>query len=337
MPDAHVPERALVTGGGGFLGGAIVRLLLARGDTVRSVSRGQYPALTALGVDHIRGDLADPATAARAMADIDVVYHVAAKAGVWGAWKEYWRANVVATDAVIAACRAAGVTRLVFTSSPSAVFSGTDCPDGDESLPYPARPLSYYSATKGESERRVLAANGEGLATVALRPHLIMGAGDPHLMPRLLDRARKGKLIQVGNGTNEVSLTWVDDAARAHLLAADCLRTGGHTAACAGKAYFISQGERTSLWGFIAGVLARLDVPPVKRSVSLRTAWVMATLIEGVYRALMLRREPPLTRFVAAQMARHHHYRIDRAKADFGYAPTISVAELADRVVESCR
>src|SRR4051794_14529786 len=158
---------ALVTGGGGFLGGAIVRLLRQRGDTVRSVSRGSYPTL---GVEQVQGDLAEPGVAERAAEGRDVVFHVAAKAGVAGRYRDYHRANVEATARVIDACRSRGVRRLVFPSSPSVVFDGRDIEGGDESLPYPKHYHAHYPATKAQAERLVLAANDATLSTVVLRP-----------------------------------------------------------------------------------------------------------------------------------------------------------------------
>jgi nucleoside-diphosphate-sugar epimerase len=208
-------ERVLVTGGGGFLGAAICRQLVARGDQVRSLTRGDYPALRALGVETIRGDAADPEDAERAVAGCDLVIHAAAKAGVWGDEAAYHRANVLATQAILGACRRQGVGRLVFTSSPSVVAGGAPLRGADESTPYPARYLAPYPRTKAIAERAVRAAHGATLRTVSLRPHLILGPGDPHLVPRLIERARKGRLRLLGDGRNLVDVTYVEDAARA--------------------------------------------------------------------------------------------------------------------------
>ena len=116
----------------------------------------------------------------------DVVFHVAAKAGIWGSYREYYRANVAGTENVIAACRRTRHRRLVYTSSPSVVFDGRDVEGGDESLPYPDHYEAHYPQTKAEAERLVLAANSAELATVSLRPHLIWGPGDNHLVPRII-------------------------------------------------------------------------------------------------------------------------------------------------------
>ena len=324
--------KALVTGGGGFLGGVIARLLRDRGDAVRSFSRGTYTVLEALGVEQVRGDLADAAAVRAAAAGCDIVFHVAAKAGVWGPWDEYHRANVVGTDHVLAACRANGVSRLVFTSSPSVTFAGVDQSGVNESEPYPKRFLAHYPHSKALAEQAVLAANGSGLATVALRPHLIWGPGDPHLIPRLIERARAGRLKRVGRESNLVDTTYVDNAAAAHLQAADCLAPGSPVA---GKAYFLSQGEPEPLWDFVNRVLDTAGLPPVTRSVPTGVAYAAGAVLESAYRLFRLPGEPPMTRFVARQLSTAHWFDLSAARRDFGYAPAVSTEEGLRRLARS--
>jgi 2-alkyl-3-oxoalkanoate reductase len=316
--------RALVTGGGGFLGGSIVRQLRARGDTVRSFSRQHYADLDDLEVEQRQGDLADGAAVADAIAGCDVVFHVAAKAGVWGPADEYFRANVVGTRNVLGACRRHGVRRLVFTSSPSVIGSGRDINGDNESLPYPSEYTAEYPRTKAIAEAEVLAANGPDLATLALRPHLIWGPGDPHLLPRLILRAKAGRLRQVGDGRNTVDVTYVDNAAAAHLLAADRLAPDSPIA---GRPYFLSQGEPVPLWPFINQVLELAGVPPVARRISAGLAYVAGSVFEAVYRLFRIRSEPPMTRFLAQQLSTSHWFDISAARRDLGYVPTISTEE----------
>lgn len=322
---------ALVTGGGGFLGGQIVRQLLAQGDTVRTLSRGTYSNLAALGVDQRQGDLDDLHAVESAVHGVDIVYHVAAKAGVWGPVAEYHRVNVVGTRNVLAACRSQGVAMLVFTSTPSVVYHGGDLEGADESTPYPPHYETAYAQTKAEAERMVLSANSPTLATVALRPHLIWGVGDPHLVPRVIARARAGKLRIVGRGTNRVDVTYVDDAARAHLQAAQVLVPGS---AVAGRAYFLSQGEPVELWPFLNRVLATVGLPPVVKRVPYSVAWTGGALLEMAYRVMGKRDEPPMTRFVARQLATSHWFDISAARRDFGYAPAVQVDEGLKRLRE---
>lgn len=325
---------ALVTGGGGFLGSAIARLLRARGDSVRSLSRGDYPALAALGVEQVRGDVADPETVARAVHGCDVVFHVAAKAGIWGPYAEFYRANVEGTQNVVAACRARGVRRLVHTSSPSVVFAGRDVEGVNESAPYAGRYESPYPETKARAERLVLEANGADLATVALRPHLIWGPGDNHLIPRLVARARAGRLRKVGRRDPLVDSTYIDNAAEAHVLAADRLEPGSPVA---GRVYFISQGEPRPLWVLINGILAAAGAPPVTRTISTPTALLAGRLLETVYRVLHLSGEPPMTRFLAHQLSTAHWFDIRAARRDLGYRPRVSIDEGLRRLEQSLR
>lgn len=315
---------ALITGAGGFLGGALARLLVARGDRVRSASRHHHAALDALGVEQHHGDLATPGVAARAAAGCDIVFHVAARAGVGGRYRGYHRANVVATRHVLAACRDQGITRLVYTSSPSVVFDGRDMEGVDESVPYPAHHDAHYPRTKAEAERAVLAANGPALATVALRPHLVWGPGDNHLVPRLLARAKSGRLRRIGGDDKLIDSTYIDNAALAHVLAADRLTPGEPVA---GKAYFISNGEPRPTWELVDRLLAAGGLPPVRRRVPARLAWLAGWALETAYAILWPGAEPPMTRFVARELATAHWFDLSAARRDLGYAPAVTIDE----------
>jgi nucleoside-diphosphate-sugar epimerase len=326
--------RALVTGGGGFLGRAIAERLIARGVRVRSLSRGAHPELAALGVERVQADIADARAVAAGCRDCDVVFHVAAKAGVWGPRAEYFRANVEGTRNVIAGCRAAGCRRLVFTSSPSVVFNGADLEGVDESIPYAERFAAAYPETKAIAEREALAANGPDLAAVALRPHLIWGPGDNHLVPRIVARGRAGRLRRVGDGTNRVDTTYIDDAAEAHLLAADRLAPGSPIA---GRAYFITQGDPRPLWEIVDMILNAAGLPPVRRAISARAAYRAGAALEFVYRALRIKSEPPMTRFVARELAASHWFDISAARRDLGCAPKVTIEEGMSRLAQSLR
>lgn len=319
----------LVTGGGGFLGGAIVEQLLARGETVRSMARHAYPALESRGVTCFQGNLADSNAVAMAVDGCDAVIHVAAKAGVWGDYDSYFQANVVGTRNILDTCTRYGVPRLVYTSTPSVTFAGQDEDGVDETMPYAATFLNHYAATKAQAEQEVLAANSDTLATIALRPHLIWGPGDNHLVPRLISRARAGKVKLVGDGTNQVDATYIDNAAAAHLAVLDALKPG---AACAGKPYFISNGEPIEMGALLNRILAAADLPPVKKSVPPAVAYAVGALMEAVYGLLGKKEEPLMTRFVARQLATAHWFDISAARRDFGYAPTVTMDEGMERL-----
>ena len=320
----------LVTGAGGFLGLYIVEQLVARGDRVRAFCRGTYPELDALGVEVVRGDVRDRRATVEACRGVDLVFHTAAVAGIGVDWNHYYQINTLGTQHVVEGCLEHRVPRLVFTSSPSVTFEGTDQCGVDESAPYPQRWLCHYPHTKALAEQHVLQHNGrDGLLTCALRPHLIWGPRDRHLIPRLLTRARSGRLRRVGDGTNLVDMIYVENAATAHLQAADALRADSPAA---GRAYFLSQGEPVNCWQWIDEILALAALPPVGKSISLSAAWKVGATFEFIYRLLRLKSEPPMSRFLAAQLATSHYFNITRAKEDFGYAPKISTAEGMQRL-----
>lgn len=317
----------LITGGGGFLGKNIVRALLDRGAEVRVLGRSAYPELEAWGVPCVRGDVADPEAVDRAVAGVESVFHVASRVGYWGDLSAYRTTNVEGTRLLLERARAAGVKRFVYTSTPSVVIGREGLPVGaDESLPYPERYLSPYGPTKAEAERLVLAANDPAsFRTVALRPHFIFGPGDPQVVPRILENARRGTLAQVGDGSNRVDVTYIDSAVAAHLQAHDALADPASPAQ--GQAYFIGQEAPVLLWDFVARVLEGFGAPPVKKRISFRTAWTIGATLEGVYRALPLRGEPPLTRMAAVILGTSHSFSHAKAARDFGYQPAVSVEE----------
>jgi len=316
--------RVLVTGGGGFLGKAIVTQLLEQGHDVCSFSRHLYPQLTQRGVEQFVGDLNDPAAVIKAADGCDAVYHVAAKAGIWGSYDDFYQPNVVGTKNIIQACRRCAITRLIYTSSPSVVFDGTDMEGIDESVPYPDHFLAYYPQTKAEAEQLVLAANDETLATVALRPHLIWGPEDNHLVPRILERGRAGALRRIGDRPCLVDTVYIDNAARAHVLAGDTLAVGS---AVAGKVYFVSNDDPLPLWEIVNRILATGDLPPVEKTISPRLAMVAGAVLETAYRLLRLPGEPRMTRFVAKEMSTAHWIDLAAAKKDFDYQPEVSIDE----------
>jgi nucleoside-diphosphate-sugar epimerase len=322
----------LVTGGGGFLGGGIVSALLGRGRAVRSFSRGAYPELAARGVEVLRGDLTDAAAVSRACKGCEVVFHVAARPGIWGPRRAFEATNIQGTVNVLAACREHGVPRLVYTSSPSVVFDGRDQEGVDESAPYPRRHAAHYPRTKAAAEALVLQASDAHLRTVSLRPHLIWGPGDNHLVPRILARGRAGQLRRLGHTSRLIDSVYIDNAVDAHLAAAERLEAG---APVAGRVYFITNGEPWPLWDLVNGILAAGGLPPVERSVPLPLARMAAHLLEGAHVVLRLPGEPRLTRFLVEELSTAHWFDITAARQDLGYEPRVSIAEGLQRLARS--
>ena len=315
-------QNILVTGGGGFLGFAIVRRLVARGDRVTSLSRNRYPALEEIGVHQIQADLDDTDAVNSACEGKDVVFHVAAKAGVWGAYEDYYRANILGTRHVLEGCRYAHVPRLIYTSSPSVVFDGGNMDGVDETVPYPETFHAPYPATKAMAEKEVRAAGKKDLGTICLRPHLIWGPRDNHLVPRIIARAKK--LKRVGKGGNLVDTIYIDNAAEAHVLAADRLEQSDELS---GRVYFISQDDPMPVWDMVDRILEAGGKDPVRRSVPYPAAWTSGLVLETIYRLFRLTGEPRMTRFVARELATSHWFDISAAKQDLGYQPTISTEE----------
>jgi nucleoside-diphosphate-sugar epimerase len=328
--------KVLVTGGGGFLGQALCRGLLARGFEVTSFNRGHYPALDALGVRQVQGDLADRNALLAAANGMDAIFHTAAKAGAWGSYESYHLANVVGTQNVIDACRAHGIGRLVHTSTPSVTHRATHPVEGGtaDTVPYGEGFKAPYATTKTIAERAVLAANDENLATIALRPRLIWGPGDNQLLPRLVQRARAGKLRFVGDGNNRIDTTYIDNAAQAHFDAFDHLGPG---TACAGRAYFISNGEPKPVREIVNALLAAAGAPPVAKTLPFRAAYAIGAICEAAWTVLPLKGEPPLTRFLAEQLSTTHWYDMAPAARDFGYVPKVSIAEGLERLAAAYR
>lgn len=324
-------KKAIVTGGGGFVGKAIVRRLIERGIDTAVVGRHRYPDVENMRAHCFVGDIRDPQFLSSAFKGYDTVFHVAAKAGIWGDEKEYLSINLNGTENVLEACRANNIPRLIYTSTPSVVFNRNSLENVDESAPYADSFLCHYAASKVLAEKRVLAANSTDLLTTALRPHLVWGPGDNHLIPRLIERGLKGQLRIVGNGRNRVDISYIDNVVDAHLLAADNLAT---SATAAGQAYFISQGHAVNLWNWINDLFKRLSIPPVKKQIGFKKAYYAGAFLEIVHTLFRLREEPRMTRFLAEQLAKSHWFSIHKAYDQLGYSPRVTTEEGMIKVVE---
>ncbi|WP_413491279.1 2-alkyl-3-oxoalkanoate reductase [Shewanella baltica] len=344
-------QHAFVTGAGGFLGKAICLRLLAAGIKVTGFARGHYPELEALGVVMLQGDLVNKDQLQQAMQGCNIVFHVASKAGVWGDRDSYFCPNVKGAANVIAACKTLKINKLVYTSTPSVTFAGQDESGIDESTPYATSFLNYYAHSKAIAEKMMLDANQVGdvsvesaaatqvtqaikatqatepyaLKTVALRPHLIWGPGDPHLVPRVLARGRLDKLKLVGREDKLVDTIYIDNAAYAHVLAA--LELCQAKPKCQGKAYFLSNDEPITMAKMLNLILACDALPPVTKRVPQSVAYVVGAVFETVYFLLKKQEEPMMTRFVARQLSCSHYFDISAAKRDLGYRALVSINE----------
>lgn len=324
---------ALVTGANGFLGSALASMLVERGYKVRALVRKRPENLPTDGCEVFTGDLRNSDSILPAARGVDVIFHVAAVSGIWGSWKHFHSSNTVATRNVLDAALQCKVPKLVYTSSPSVTFDGGHQINLDETAPYPKHWLCHYPHSKALAEQAVLQANDPSvLMTCSLRPHLIWGPRDRHLIPRLIQRARAGKLLRVGDGTNLVDNIYVDNAAFAHIQAAEAMRPGSPVC---GSAYFLSQGDPVNCWGWINDILKLAKLPRVKRSISFFWAWRLGHALEIYHDMFNLEQEPRMTRFLAAQLAKSHYFDIGRARRDFGYYPIVSLDEGMKRLEAS--
>ena len=322
----------LVTGGGGFLGSHLARRLHAMGHCVSVLGRHRYANLPE-EIIQVQADLRDSKAVSEACRQQDSVFHAGALPGIWGNQRDFYQTNVDGTCHVIAGCLEHSVRKLVFTSSPSVVYNQTDMENVDESAPYSSNYLSDYPRTKALAEQKVAAANGQqDLLTVSLRPQLIWGPGDPHLVPRIIERAKKGQLMRVGEGKNRVDIIYIDNAVEGHIRAWQALEPGSPVA---GKCYFLSDGEPVVLWDWINQLLVSLGIDPVTKSISYGMAKNLGWVLEGIYRVFGIAGEPRMTRFLAGQLATSHYFDISRARRDFNYEVRVSPEEGMKRLLKS--
>lgn len=354
--------KALVTGGGGFLGRYLVKRLVADGADVVSFSRSSHAELASFGVEQRLGNLDSFDDVDAAVRGVDAVFHVAAFPSVVMDPTPYYRTNLLGTRNVVAACLKNKTRRLVYTST-QCVANTIESQEGiDESTPYAPKYLAWYQMTKAISEQLVRAANyapwtddydfggvdfsfsnfrrlnpkiritaprrdpdrEDSLMTVALRPHLIWGPGDRHLVTRTIKRSRAGLLRRVGDGTNKLATIYVENCADAHKLALDALVPGSSVP---GSVYYIAQEKPVNCWQWIDEILALAGEPPVSSSMTFKAAWRLGTIMEAVYSLCRFKGEPVMTRFLATQLAKSYWFDTTRAKKELGFTPRVSHEE----------
>ena len=328
---------SLVTGGCGFVGAAIARALKARGDDV--IVLDLAPECPVEGVDYRRVDITDKAAVADACRGVDTVIHNASIVHTKQNKQDViWAVNLGGTENMLEAARANKVPRFIYISSGSVVYEGKDIENGDESLPYSSISQAPYADSKIEAEKLTLADNGKGgMATCALRPHVVFGPGDNRFMPTLLAKGRKGQLsVQIGRGIWLSDYTYVSNMTDAVLLADEALAKGGLDSIAAGQAYFITNGEPMPFWDFIRKVAARLGFPPIKYRAPKSLIYAIAAVKEGIdtLKGGTLNAEDGMTRFAIRYMCTHHYFSIEKARRELGYNPAVSVDEGIERTCQ---
>ncbi|XP_077387499.1 sterol-4-alpha-carboxylate 3-dehydrogenase, decarboxylating isoform X1 [Festucalex cinctus] len=328
-------KRCAVIGGSGFLGRHLVEKLVARGYTVSVFDIRQNFEMS--GVTFHQGDLCDKQALLPALKGVSLVFHCASPSPASDDRRLFERVNIQGTSTVIQACTEVGVQKLVLTSSASVVFEGSDIKNGREDLPYAKKPIDYYTETKIKQEKLVLEACDEekGFLTVAIRPHGIFGPRDPQLVPILVDAARKGKMkFIIGDGTNLVDFTFVENVVHGHILAAEHLRPDSPIC---GKPYHITNDEPVRFWDFMSEVLVGLGYAAPRYNLPYMLVYVLALLLwllSLVLRPLMSFK-PTFTPMRVALAGTHHYYSCERAKQDMGYKPLVGLKEAIERTVQS--
>jgi 2-alkyl-3-oxoalkanoate reductase len=322
--------KIFITGAGGLIGQHLTKELLKEGHQITSYSRSSYSFLEDWGVHQVQGDIQDLEKLKEAIHGAEACFHLAAKVAMWGRWKDFYQTNVIGTKNILAACKEQKVSYLVYTSTPSVVFGNTSICGGDEKLPYPKKSYGLYARSKVIAEKDVLATNGQYLKTISLRPHLVFGPGDKNLIPSIVESAKQGKLKRVGNGQNQVDILYVENAAKAHILALKALIIGKG----AGEAYFLGQGP-VKLWDFIDEVLKLNSIKPLTKSVPYHLAYITGKAFESAYSVFrQFKKQPPMTRFVAMQLAKNHYFSHEKAKRDLEWTPNITIEDGLKKLFE---
>ena len=318
---------AFVTGGSGFAGRHLIRALRARGDAVRALARSPEAATTveAAGAEPVRGDLDDPAGLREAMRGADVVFHAAAKVDEWGPPAEFERVNVEGTKNVLWAARRAEVGRVVHVSTEAVLRDGRPLVQVDERTPLARRPVGWYARSKRDAERAVLAANGDGLETVVVRPVFVWGPGDTGWLPGLREAVRTGRFRWIDGGRRLISTTHVANAVHGLVLTSERGR--------AGEVYFVTDGPPIAIREMVTRYLATVGVRPPDRNVQLAGARLMAGTAESVWRAFGVRKPPPATRTAVDILGRECTVVDEKARTELGYQPVVdrdrALAELS--------
>ena len=317
---------AFVTGGSGFIGGALIRRLVRDGLGVRALARSESSAarVAELGAEPVQGDISDPQALRSGAEGCELAFHAAARLGDWGPWEEFERINVQGTRNVIEACRAAGVRRLVHVGTEAALVAGHPLVMVDESAPLRPDSKAHYCASKALAEQAVRDASGDALESVVLRPRLVWGPGDAAVLPAVIQLVEQGRFAWIGGGRHKTSTTYIDNVIEGLVLAAERGR--------AGEAYFVTDGEPVEFRDFMTRQLATRGVEAPSRTLPLPLARGAAAGLEWLWRGLWLKGSPPLTRTAVWLSAVEITIKIDKAREELGYKPVVSIDDGLERL-----
>jgi len=309
--------KVLVTGATSLLGGAVAMRLQARGDDVTVFQRRP----SGLGVQEVRGDVADRDAVGAAVAGADVVIHAAAQVSVVGPWAEFAATNITGTQNLVDAARAARVGGFVYVSSPSVAHAGRSLVGAPAAPADPDHARGSYSRSKAQAERLALGASSDAFPVVAVRPHLVWGPGDTQLIGRIVDRARAGRLAIVGSGAALIDKTYIDNAADAIIAAADRARS------LSGRAFVISNGEPRPVRELFTAITSAAGLAPPRLRVPARVARAAGTVLERVWARTGRADDPPITSFLAEQLSTAHWFDQRATRRALEWDPAVGLDE----------
>ena len=312
---------AFVTGGSGFIGGQLIRRLVADGWTVKALARSEPSAskIRDAGAEPVMGDLDDVAAMAAGAQGCEYAFHAAAALGEWGRREDFVRGNVTGTENALRACREAGVRRFVHVGTEAGLLVGQPLVNADETVPLRPDSKAHYPATKAMAEQVVLDASRDDFETVVLRPRLVWGPGDTTIVPALKAAVESGRFSWIGGGSHKTSTTHVDNVVEGLVLAA--------TRGTPGNAYFVTDGDPVVFREFITELMGTAGVEMPDRSVPVAVAKPLAGAAEGIWGALRRESPPPLTRLAVWLSAMECTIDISKARSQLGYEPVKTIEE----------
>ncbi len=353
--------KVLLTGATSLIGRHVVARLLERGDEVTVVQRnpsriegvaefchdiggkhggagpgksaspitGLPPPASGLPPSNAGSPSIDPLD--EPMANMDAVVHLAAKVTFSGKWEAFEAINIEGTRRLVDSASRSGVSRFVHVSTPSVAHAGRSLIGEPAGPADPEHVRGHYARSKAFGEKIALAANGPGMRVVALRPHLVWGPGDMQLTQRIIDRARAGRLVLVGSGLALIDTTYIDNAATAIVAGID------NAERAAGHALVISNGQPRTVSEIIKRMLHAGGLPTRLRHVPSPVAIAAGAAIETVWDLLDKSDEPPMTRFLAEQLATAHWFDQRQTRELLNWKPEVGLDEGFRQLADSLR
>jgi nucleoside-diphosphate-sugar epimerase/glyoxylase-like metal-dependent hydrolase (beta-lactamase superfamily II) len=323
--------RILVTGGTGFVGSTVAKLLAEAGQKVTVTGRNRYKTsrLWHPKINFVVSDICDASSVNSICLGQDVVIHAAAFAATWGDAAKFYAVNVQGTQNIVNACRDRPDVRVVYVSSTAIHFEFCDKQGVQEDSVLPKQFACEYAKSKAEAECVIRKGVENGLNAITVRARAVFGPGDNSLLPRLVVAASDGRLPQIGDGDNIVDLTYVDNLAYALCLA---IMRGKPGSVCT-----ITNEEPVSLWPTLNQIFENLGLPTTRRRVTYTTAMFAAKAASISHRLLRRRGEPKLTTYSVGLLAKSQTFSPEAAHKLLGYRPIVSMEEGTEQTLQSLR